>query len=62
LVFAHPEVSVDEKNAAKMLKRKEFNKKVQAIVVDDGSFGAAMVICNYCFQCHYINPFPVITA
>jgi len=35
LVFAHPEVFVDDKNVAKMLKRKEFNKKVQAIVVDE---------------------------
>jgi len=35
LVFAHLEVFVDEKNVAKMLKRKEFNMKVQAIVVDE---------------------------
>ena len=35
LVFAHPEVFVDDKNVAKMLKRKEFKKKVQAIVVDE---------------------------
>jgi len=35
LVFAHPEVFVDDKNVAKMLKRKKFNKKVQAIVVDE---------------------------
>ena len=35
LVFALPEVFVDDKNVAKMLKRKEFNKKVQAIVVDE---------------------------
>ena len=35
LVFAHPEVFVDDKNVAKMLKRKEFNKKVQVIVVDE---------------------------
>ena len=35
LVFAHPEVFVDDKNVAKMFKRKEFNKKVQAIVVDE---------------------------
>ena len=34
LVFAYPEVFVDEKNVAKILKRKEFNTKVQAIVVD----------------------------
>jgi len=34
-VFAHPEVFVDDKNVAKMLKRKEFNKKVRAIVVDE---------------------------
>ena len=34
-VFAHPEVFVDDKNVAKMLKRKEFNMKVQAIVVDE---------------------------
>ena len=35
LVFAHPEVFVDDKNVAKMLKRKEFNMKVQGIVVDE---------------------------
>lgn len=35
LVFAHPEVYVDNKSVAKMLKRKEFNRKVQAIVVDE---------------------------
>ena len=35
LVFAHPEVFVDDKNVAKMLKRKEFNMKVQAIAVDE---------------------------
>ena len=35
LVFAYPEVFVDEKNVAKILKRKEFNMKVQAIVVDE---------------------------
>ena len=35
LVFAHPEVFVGDKNVAKMLKRKEFNKKVQAIVVNE---------------------------
>ena len=34
-VFAHPEVFVDDKNVAKMLKRKEINMKVQAIVVDE---------------------------
>ena len=34
LVFTHPEVYVDNKSVAKMLKRKEFNKEVQAIVVD----------------------------
>ena len=34
LVFAYLEVFVDEKNVAKILKRKEFNMKVQAIVVD----------------------------
>ena len=35
LVFAYPEVFVDEKNVAKILKRKEFNMKVQAIVMDE---------------------------
>ena len=35
LVFAHPEVFVNDKSVAKMLKRKEFNRRVQAIVVDE---------------------------
>ena len=35
LVFAHPEVFVDDKNVGKMLKRKGFNMKVQAIVVEE---------------------------
>ena len=35
LVFAHPEVSADDKNVAKMLNREEFNMKGQAIVVDE---------------------------
>ena len=34
LVFALVDVFVDDKNVAKMLKRTEFNKKVQAVVVD----------------------------
>ena len=37
LAFAYPEVFVDEKNVAKILKRKEFNMKVQAIVVDEAA-------------------------
>ena len=35
LVFGHPEVFVDDKSVAKVLKRKEFNRNVQAIVVDE---------------------------
>ena len=35
LVFAHPEVFVNDRSVAKMLKRKEFNRRVQAIVVDE---------------------------
>jgi len=35
LDFAHPEVFVDDSNVARRLKRKEFNKKVQPIVVDN---------------------------
>ena len=35
LVFAHPEVFVNDRSVAKMLKRKEFNRRVQAVVVDE---------------------------
>lgn len=35
LAFAHPEVFVNDRSVAKMLKRKEFNRRVKAIVVDE---------------------------
>ena len=35
LLFGHPEVFVDHKNTAKMLKEKHFQESVQAIVIDE---------------------------
>jgi len=35
LLFGHPEAFVDNKSVAKMLKGKEFQRRVQAIVIDE---------------------------
>jgi len=35
LVFGHPEVFVDDRNVTKILRCKQFQRRVQAIVVDE---------------------------
>ena len=35
LLFGHPEVFVDNKTVAKMLKGEEFQRRVRAIVIDE---------------------------
>lgn len=43
LLFGHPEVFVDNRNVAKMLKERHFQESVRAIVID----GAHLVLQWY---------------
>ena len=35
LLFGHPEVFVDNRNVAKMLKERHFQESIQAVVIDE---------------------------
>ena len=46
LLFGHPEVFVDNKTVAKMLKGEEFQRRVRAIVIDE-----AHLVLQFVFIC-----------